>query len=126
MVDGAQRPVARPVARTDRSHVFLINLATLGNRDRLQEWFEWAVATGKCHETDRHRVFAVARSVVRRFANPGKGKPIQDPCAVFLSNVCAGRWKCASNADDDWAREAILAIDREESGLAREPQEPTE
>lgn len=107
-----QRPDNCP-ARPD---IFSLAFESLANANRLQEWFEWAVATGKAQECDRFRIFAQARSTWRRSKESAKlGRPAIG-VGAFLANVKSRRW-FASQSDDDWARAAIRYLDREESGL---------
>lgn len=99
-----------------RPDIFLLSLADLGNADRLDEWFDWASATNRVRRCDRHRVFALARSISRR-AKAAQATGKEGPgVGAFLTNVRHRNWFAAGD-DEDWARRALQYLDRQESGL---------
>ena len=96
------------------SGTFRLTMADLANPDRIDEWFQWAAATGRARECDRHRVFAAARSVTRRHIAAKRRGVVGPGPAAFVSNVRERRWY-ADDSDDDWARRALQYLDREDA-----------
>jgi hypothetical protein len=99
--------------------IFQLSLGDLINPDRLDEWCQWAFSVGRAREIDKPQIFAAAHSVHRRnrAALAAHWPAAKIPgIGAFYSNVRARRW-FASGADDDWARKALLYLDRQESGL---------
>jgi hypothetical protein len=106
MVPGS-RPVqpVEPVGAADR---FPVHWDTLRNPDRLDEWFDWATATGFCVESDKRRVFRLASYFIRAAA---KKMPGQKPLGVgaFLKAVREGKnW--GSNEDDVQAEKVLREL----------------
>src|SRR5579872_5928965 len=91
---------------------FRLSIEDLASADRIDEWFQWAVAVGRAKLCDRQRIFAAARSIVRRHLTAKRQGLIAPGVGAFISNVRHRRW-FADQADDDWARRALQHIDRE-------------
>jgi len=84
----------------------------------IERWFRFALSKEWVREVDRLRIFTIARSIVRRAKQfRGTARMIRNPCGAFVRLVKQERWEVASQADEDWGRQAIRFLDRKESGL---------
>jgi hypothetical protein len=98
-----------------RAGHFVLSVAVLANADRLDEWFDWAVAAGVAVIHQKLQVFATARSVFRRRTG------LENPPGAFYSIVRKKLWgkidprtkrpkEIYSQADEDWARLELRRI----------------
>jgi hypothetical protein len=117
-IDGQRTLVAqRPANLPGRPALFfMLSIDDLSNPDRIDEWFQWAVATGRAFTEDKHRIFAAAHSVFRRHNEAKRSNREAPGPAAFAVNVRDRRW-FAGLIDDDWASQALRYLDRQESEL---------
>jgi hypothetical protein len=87
----------------------------LRNPNKVDEWFRMAVVRGWATETDRLFVFTMAASVWRRAVI--RGGTVRNPVGAFV-RVIKRREEAkirgaASQADEDWAREANRQLEQQ-------------